>query len=1204
MVWNEFHCAYSKWTTSALLLTTMKKIALYLPLFLLLCSVVVNAQTTASTADMNNLRNVIAPSPNAAALGKYGEWPVNLNSGTPSINIPLYELKGRTLSVPIALTYHASGIKVGEKASWVGSGWSLQAGGVITRSVRGLPDECGIAGYFYNRRLFPDYNYTFENSAPTSQLWKQLVMTQANNETDGVHDSYFLNVMGRSYRLLFKDGPSGVEVQTIPYSNLKVTTQTSTLTSWTVLLEDGTRLEFGGTGYTEVTSNSRSGFASTCGPSFRSSWYLKSVTSPLNETIDFKYITTSNVAMNNYFSMDDCVGWNSEFGAYRGTISTNQEREDQTITMLQLDEITSETGLIKFNTRSDSTRKDLPGMRALASMEVKSNINGVITLVDRFDFTTYQQSSAPGNEYPSSGADDMHWRLMLKDVRHSGSAALSNVPQWKFEYNPTKLPSTLSYAQDHYGYYNGSTTNTGLLPRAWVTSPYPGSSNTDGFFPPLHELGSDREPNGTAMQAGILTKITYPTGGSSQFNYEPNSYTKVMENFVDETVSLNLLVSPTMNPVETSKTITIQTTKPQYIKLYFENTIAPSVLEDFPSVQCSAQVTGPNVPYNKTISLASSGVQYFDLPFAGTYSFTISTNAVPSSFFSTDYIDMHAELTYTKSLGTGPTTVLAGGLRVKSIVDSDGNDPSKDMARHFEYSSPLVLSAFESTNDYLTLRYERTDVNYLNTKYFRSGSTKFALGSGGATIVYGKVITKYGASAQNGYTQTVFLNNLDANLSGAPVNMAPYTDLDTREYERGLVSSELTFDASGNKIKGSFHTYEFLPITQLTFFKAIKSVFHYGAATCPDPEGFCDYLILNEGLTTRQVNKLSTREVTYMKNGSLYDSLYTLTNYMYQTPRNTQPTLITTTDSKGITRKTTRRTVLEFADIYSYLKDQNLSSSVMDSVVAFDALKSMRQNNMVSQVVQEKNESGSSLLGVSTTNYRKWSSPVFIAPMNIMAQSGNNAAEIRVFFTRYDKNGNLLEQHKAADVKHVYLYDYNKSYPIAEVTNADTASIAYTSFEAESTGKWVVNTSSRNTNNFYTGFKSLPMSTSVTLVRNGLSTGKNYIVSFWAKSGSTVRINGATPVAKDTRNGWTYYELTLTPDVSTAANPKITLSNISATAYVDEVRLYPEGAQMATYTYLPLIGIKSATDAASTTVFYEYDGLQRLVTIRTIAIRC
>jgi hypothetical protein len=91
--------------------------------------------------------NIIPPSPEASALAKYADIPVSLYTGTPEITIPLYHLRERDLSLPIAINYHASGHKVEDEASRVGLGWSLQAGGVITRSIRGLPDEYGPGGF-------------------------------------------------------------------------------------------------------------------------------------------------------------------------------------------------------------------------------------------------------------------------------------------------------------------------------------------------------------------------------------------------------------------------------------------------------------------------------------------------------------------------------------------------------------------------------------------------------------------------------------------------------------------------------------------------------------------------------------------------------------------------------------------------------------------------------------------------------------------------------------------------------------------------------------------------------------------------------------------------------------------------------------------------------------------------------------------------
>ena len=114
--------------------------------FLSICLLIVilNGRTQNSPG----LKNFMLPSPTASALGKYGEISVGMYTGIPSIAIPIYTIKADDIELPISLSYHAGGIKLEERASNVGIGWSLNAGGVITRSIRGLPDPVSSTSYY------------------------------------------------------------------------------------------------------------------------------------------------------------------------------------------------------------------------------------------------------------------------------------------------------------------------------------------------------------------------------------------------------------------------------------------------------------------------------------------------------------------------------------------------------------------------------------------------------------------------------------------------------------------------------------------------------------------------------------------------------------------------------------------------------------------------------------------------------------------------------------------------------------------------------------------------------------------------------------------------------------------------------------------------------------------------------------------------
>jgi hypothetical protein len=154
------------------------------------------AQSGTSTAP--TLQSVIPASPNAASLGKYGEIPVGYYTGIPSISVPIYEINTGSLKLPVSLNYHAGGVRVEEIASWAGLGWSLNAGGVITRQVRGLPDELLGAGYLYTYRDI--YRYIAGMSPSDKQTYLDNI--SSGNE-DSQPDMFSFNFGSESGRFFF-----------------------------------------------------------------------------------------------------------------------------------------------------------------------------------------------------------------------------------------------------------------------------------------------------------------------------------------------------------------------------------------------------------------------------------------------------------------------------------------------------------------------------------------------------------------------------------------------------------------------------------------------------------------------------------------------------------------------------------------------------------------------------------------------------------------------------------------------------------------------------------------------------------------------------------------------------------------------------------------------------------------------------------------
>ena len=158
----------------------------------------------------------VIPSPTAASLGLYGQIPVDLFTGTPNISIPIYNYKSRDLSVPISLSYHSSNIKPSDHASWVGLGWSLQAGGVITRIQNELPDEFihyAVPGgqpfprgffYKYNTLQPPDWNVWGSGTLMQASVqaletrWTNTNTNIAHQTVDYAPDEFQFNFLGMS----------------------------------------------------------------------------------------------------------------------------------------------------------------------------------------------------------------------------------------------------------------------------------------------------------------------------------------------------------------------------------------------------------------------------------------------------------------------------------------------------------------------------------------------------------------------------------------------------------------------------------------------------------------------------------------------------------------------------------------------------------------------------------------------------------------------------------------------------------------------------------------------------------------------------------------------------------------------------------------------------------------------------------------------
>jgi len=259
----------------------------------------------------------------------------------------------------------------------------------------------------------------------------------------------------------------------------------------------------------------------------------------------------------------------------------------------------------------------------------------------------------------------------------------------------------------------------------------------------------------------------------------------------------------------------------------------------------------------------------------------------------------------------------------------------------------------------------------------------------------------------------------------------------------------------------------------------------------------------------------------------------------------------------------------------------------------------MVSKNIISPVIEtsRKVSPGDITVAASKLDFAKFGTNQIIMPaksyeLEIGASSSQYVPRNEIL--SYSSNGNPLELLAKDGIRSAYLWGYDDRYMVAEVKNAANSDIAYSSFEDNSKGNWdysgTITTPASGT--FVpTGKKYYNLTTSSPLDK-AVVNGKTYIVSYWRNAASPYTITGGTGTAitGPAVNGWTYFEHKITAN-STALS-------ISGTGGIDEVRLYPSDALMATFTYEPLIGITTQTDANGRTSYYVYDSFGRVQLIK------
>lgn len=500
----------------------------------------------------NYLPNYTPPSPTVAALMKFEEVPVDNYTGIPDVSIPIFSTtaKDKKLPIDISLKYHASSVAVDEIASDVGLGWSLFAGGTVSRTVKDLPDEMliyekrvgiyqttvpGSANHYY--RVVDILANGVQNEQDQYDLDEFLWEANEKHKYDTQHDLWQFNFMGYSGRFYIKKNMANGVLEVVPLDNYNLKIEnlyhTTNVYPSNVLYNPEGFIITDTQGYKyyfEVYEESRivpfsyetlyPNFSMTTiedpvtNKQYRSSFHLTKVTDmEANILVEFSYsnftekVTVSRGMVQNFPISTQLAGQIWQNIQFNGPDNICPDGGEQSIRRLEPqiknsmttnnvyakklnDIIIYGVAKIHFNfdrSRLDSCYHNEDDGNKLTDITI-SNWNPNPQLIQTKQKYQFKYNyHGPVNKRLFLTGIDMLDKNLVKDSAYG------------FNYeNEGMLESSQSgIGKDYWGYYNITTECNANTPRE-VT---PRFCTTD-----------------------VLQKIKLPTGGCKIFNYEPNEY--------------------------------------------------------------------------------------------------------------------------------------------------------------------------------------------------------------------------------------------------------------------------------------------------------------------------------------------------------------------------------------------------------------------------------------------------------------------------------------------------------------------------------------------------------------------------------------------------------------------------------------------------------------------------------------------------------
>jgi len=892
---------------------------------------------------------ITPPSPSAYELGKYGQIPVGKFSGTALYDVPLHNYQTRNLSIPISLSYNSNGIKVDQMPTSVGLGWSLNAGGVITRIIRDLPDELG------NLQIPVD---EIEENGIHNDAASDYFFAASHESADSEADIFMYNFQGKSGQFVINEDN---DVVLIPHNDLDITTYTKAGgLCFKVISSDGVTYLFEDT-ETSMSRMEGPGLQGNDAPptvNGTTAWHLTQVSHPYGDVVNFNYsgigynyITgaSQSIKVNGSLFTDRCNnGQPSDLD-----LGIQPERFHKlTLNERRLTSISS-----NINKEGSITFGYSPGNKLLEEIFIKDKNTSNLKSIQ----LTYETT-----------AND---RVFLNDAIFKNKNLIED-HRYTFEYeDPNGLTNRLSKSQDHWGYYNGKNNSHYFPDPATLPNLYFQSGNYGG---------ANKEPDHTYAKKGMLKKIIYPTGGYTSIDYEGNSYNVIQEVSPPQQMQFETInVQTDGNTGGTNSesfTFTVHQNQKRPISghirfhpdcddnlntgfhnkgtVLVENITDPSqtniIDQDPPHPFADPYTNGFIV--EEDLSLPSL---VMDLKAGNTYKVTLSVG----------HICLDAVCLFSYDAAVPPTvpeyesvSKLLGGLRVKRTVDHDLNGTSNTTRYYYGTKEDPEFSTGKKGPDpyYISSYIQRTkcppppdfplNCIYVENEYKILGSSSVRSlyqSINNQNITYEYVTESIGGdNFESGGIEHKYIIHADypaRGVWGNDIHAAPWTNLG---WSNGLETKTIYFSKNNNtikKIKEIDHSYteDDRNYRELNNY-VIKLKQSNANCTLTGPDMEYDYVRQNLDIMEYKIRSYwfyKNQETTKMYDENGQNPVSITTNYFYEKPGHIQLTKQRTANSDGKIYETRYKYYDEIgnASIKNWLQNNNINESWHTITYVYDS---------------------------------------------------------------------------------------------------------------------------------------------------------------------------------------------------------------------------------------------------------------------------